>query len=80
MYVHVHCHHHVYWRDLRKLSTRVYGCGRRLRSTSVTNSAFLLAIVATPIDSAHSMYNAYTFCSCAQLSTENELVKIIEMF
>ena len=23
MYVHVHYHNHVYWRDLRKLSTRV---------------------------------------------------------
>ena len=47
---------------------------------SVTNSAFLLAIVATPIDSPHSMHNAYTICSCAQLSTDNELVKIVEMF
>ena len=37
-------------------------------STSVTNSAFLLAFVTTPIDSAHSMYYAYrpcAFCSCA---------------
>ena len=40
--------------------------------------AFLLAIIATPIDSAYSMHNAYTFSSCAQLSTQNEMAKIVQ--
>ena len=38
---------------------------------SVTNSAFLLATIATSIDSAYSMHNACrpcAFCSCTQLT------------
>ena len=41
------------------------------QSTCITNSAFLLATVATPINSTYSMHSAYrpcAFCSCAQLS------------
>ena len=43
---------------------------------------FLLATIATPIDSAHSMHDAYrpcALCSCTQLSADNELVKIVEI-
>ena len=46
------------------------------RSTSVTNSAFLLATVATPINSAYSMHNASTLCSL--LMCIYEMVKIVE--
>ena len=40
---------------------------RGIWSTSVTNTAFLLAFVTTPIDTAHSMHYACSpcaFCSC----------------
>ena len=49
-------------------------------------SAIMLAFIATPINSAHSMYNTYRpctciFCSCTQLSAQyNELINITEMF
>ena len=47
---------------------------REIRSTSVTNSAFLLATVATPINST----NRCAFCSCAQ-QTCVRLVKIVDV-
>ena len=58
---------------------------------SVTNSAFSLVIIATSIDmqcTLHSMHNACMQAMCFlflctlnyQVSAENELVKIIEIF
>ena len=50
---------------------------------SITNTAFLLSIVATFMDRAYSMHSACTFCSCTQLSGlvhVYELVKIGDMF
>ena len=52
----------------------VYVSNRGIRSMSATNSVFLSATVATPIDSAHSVHNAYRLCAA-----NNELVKIVEM-
>ena len=49
---------------------------------SVTNSAILLATVATPIDSAYSMHNACTLCFLLMRTLSGqiyELVKIVEM-
>ena len=40
----------------------------RTQCMSITNSAFLLATVAMPIDSAYSMHTHCAFCSCTQLS------------
>ena len=51
---------------------------RGIWSTSVTNSAFLLAFVTTPIDSAHSMH--YTCRPCASAHMHNKyyvLVKVV---
>ena len=48
-------------------------------SMSITNSAFLLATVAMPIDSAYSMHNASTLCFLLMRTTSlHEMVKIIE--
>ena len=43
-----------------------------IRSIIVRNDAFLLVTVATSIDSAYTMHNAYhcALCSCAQLSAK----------
>ena len=42
---------------------------RGTRSTSVRNNAFLLAIIAMPMDSAYSMHNAYSHVLSAHAFT-----------
>ena len=49
----------------------MYVSDQGTRSTSVRNSAFLLAIVATPMDSTYSMYNAYRHVLSAHAHAHN---------
>ena len=58
-----------------------HASNRWTRSTGVTNSAFLLANVAMPIDSAYSIHNACPLCFMLMHTTKyiNSPVKIVKI-